>query len=211
MSEIKLGTQPEFRKLSISDAVVIDEENQIVRITASSEFPVMRYDWREGEYYDEILSHTIEDIDLSRMLDGGPNLDRHRGDQVGVIEGFTIDAATKKSVVDIRFSKNTPRAVIIFKDVVDKIRKNVSVGYEKTRIVEVIEAKEAGKRKQVRFGWMPFEISWEPVPADPTVGAGRDKQGKDGPGARELSFDTPNVAERELEQQEDTPKIILLI
>ncbi len=210
MPQMKLGSQPEFRQLSISDAVVIDEENQIVRITASSEFPVMRYDWRESEYYDEILSHNVEDIDMARMQDGGPNLDKHRGDQVGVIENFTIDAATKKSVVDIRFSKNTPRAVIIFKDVRDKIRKNVSVGYEKTKIVEVIEAKEAGKRKQVRFGWMPFEVSWEPVPADPTVGAGREKQGKDGPGARELSFEIPEDEPTE-RNKEDKPNIILMI
>ena len=189
MPKVQIGCfGAEQRQMSIGAVEVLDEKEQIVRLTAASEYPVMRYDWHQDEYYDEILSHDPADVDLARMQDGGPILDRHHGDQIAVCERITVNTQTRKTELEIRFSKATPRAITIFQDVKDKIRKNVSVGYEKKAIVGTIEAKEAGKRRQVRFSWMPFECSFEPVPADPTVGVGR---GKDDPAARLLEHNLP--------------------
>ena len=131
--ETTVGCHDERRELNFR-AEVVDEEKRLVRLTASSEHPVLRYDWREGEYYDEILSHDSKDVDLSRLQDGGPILDRHRGDQIAVVRetGFAKDATRDgKQCLEllVEFSKVTPRAQVIYQDVLDDIRKNVSVGY----------------------------------------------------------------------------------
>lgn len=187
--EIRIGCNDEVRNFA-ARAEIVDAEKRIVKLTASSEYPVLRYDWANGEYYDEILSHEPKHVDLSRMEDGGPILDKHHGDQVAVVETTPTFTAEKKMELDARFSKVTPRAQIIYDDVEDGIRRNVSVGYTKTAIVSMDEPTKDNKlvRKQVRFAWQPFETSFEPVPADPTVGVGRSRNGQDEPDALELPF-----------------------
>jgi hypothetical protein len=181
-----LGVNEETRKLQNVDIAIIDEETRTVRFSASSEFPVERYDWRDGSKYMEILSHDPADVDLERMRAGGPLLDKHYGDQLEVVE--KIEIKDKRLMIEARFSKNA-RPTEIFNDIVDKIRTNVSIGYNKTGIVS--SKAEKGKLKEVRFAWYPFEVSMEPVPADPTVGIGRDLAA----GKRELSLgETPQTA-----------------
>ena len=167
----KLSVKPEYRALQDFEPSAIDTEKRTVTLTGSSELAVERYDWDSGEVYDEILSHDPADVDLSRMLDSGPVLDRHRGDQIAVVEAAEIRDG--KSVFTIRFSSATERARVIFEDVVAGIRRNVSVGYLKTEIVS--STRDENGRRRVVFRWQPYEISFEPVPADPTVGVGREQ------------------------------------
>lgn len=167
----KLSVQNEFRVLQGLDVGDIDEEKRTVRLTGSSEYPVERLNYATGERYVEILSHDPADVDLSRMKDGGPVLDRHWGDQIAVIEEAAINAERKVEYL-IRFSDATERANAIFRDVVKKIRRNVSSGYSKLNIVKT-EKIDGGRRSMHYFRWQPFELSFEPVPADPTVGVGR--------------------------------------
>jgi HK97 family phage major capsid protein len=72
----------------------------------------------------------------------------------------------------IRFGRSE-LAQEIFQDVKDKIRKHMSVGYERLKTISA-ETKEGGRRC-IRFAWRPFELSVVPVPADPGVGIGRSK------------------------------------
>lgn len=170
----KLTTGMEYRAFGDFSPDGIDPEKRTVTLTGSSEIEVERFDWETGERYLEVLSHDPADVDLSRMLDGGPVLDRHRGDQIAVVDAAEVrDGKTRFTC---RFSSATERANVIFSDVVAGIRRNVSVGYMKTGVVSQ-ERTESGVMRIV-FRWMPYEISFEPVPADPTVGVGRKASGK---------------------------------
>ena len=142
----------------------IDEENRRVELAFSSEAEVERW------FGIEVLDHSPESVMLDRLRDGGAVLVMHDwDDQVGVVESVTI-GADRRGRAWVRFG-NGVRASEIFQDIVDRIRKHVSVGYTVKR-VEVTE--RAGMPDLVRVtSWEPYEISIVSVPADPTVGVGR--------------------------------------
>ncbi|MFE8348665.1 MAG: phage major capsid protein, partial [Xylella fastidiosa subsp. multiplex] len=70
----------------------------------------------------------------------------------------------------VRFGRS-PRAEEILRDVLDGIRKHVSVGYLVHK-VEVIGQRDAGPLYRAT-DWEPIEISIVSIPADPSVGIGR--------------------------------------
>ncbi|WP_296652867.1 phage major capsid protein [Paraburkholderia sp.] len=143
----------------------IDAEARTVQVAFSSETPVRQW------YGMEILSHADGAVDMSRLNNFGANLmDHDWTDQVGVIESATIDADGMGRAL-IRFSRSA-RAQEIFQDVIDGIRKHVSVGY---RVLEIVltEQSEDGPDVYTVTSWLPYEISWVAVPADTTVGVGR--------------------------------------
>ncbi len=143
----------------------IDEENRTVEISFSSELAVERY------FGDEILSHAESDVDFQRLLDGGPVLvDHDATDLVGVVDKVWLDDTKARAI--IRFSKNE-RANEVFQDILDGIRKNVSVGYE-VQSIRLLEEK-GGKSTYLVDKWMPYELSLVSIPADNSVGVGRSK------------------------------------
>jgi HK97 family phage major capsid protein len=110
-------------------------------------------------------------VRLDRLESGGAVLcDHDVRDIVGVIESVRIDGdLVGRSVV--RFGKSA-RADEVFNDVVDGIRKFVSVGY----IIHDAEpvATRDGMTDTYRVtDWEPYEISLVSVPADASVGVGR--------------------------------------
>lgn len=147
--------------------VEVNKDNRTVMFSASSEYPAIRQDAESGEIYYEVLSHNPEDVDLSRMT-GAPILDNHDGDQIGVVESAEIRGG--KMIVRARFGRSA-RAEEVFSDVVDGIRRNVSVGYMTTACIDEERAEDG--RRVLRFKWQPCEVSIVGVPADPTVGIGR--------------------------------------
>ena len=185
--KLKLKTGPAFRALNESGIDIEDSERRVVQFSGSSEYPVERFDWDSGERYMEILDHSPENVDLSRVLSGGPILDCHWGDQIGVIESIALD--NKRTVVTARFSKAGDRANQIWSDVENGIRRSISVGYRLTKILEVKSGDHSDISgrvlKQIRFAWQPYEFSLVTVPADPTVGFGRSNW----QGVETLSFD----------------------
>lgn len=142
----------------------INAEARTVELAFSSEIPYERW-WGT-----EILDHSPGACDLTRLKAGGPLLcDHNVRDQVGVIESVRIDADRVGRAV-VRFGKSA-RAEEIFQDVVDGIRRNVSVGYE---IQDLVLAEKSGDTETYRVTrWTPFEISLVACPADFTVGVGR--------------------------------------
>lgn len=141
-----------------------DIEKRTVELAFSSEIEAERW------FGIEILDHSPSSVRLERLRDGGANLvDHDWTDQVGVVESVTIGADRRGRAV-VRFGKSV-RASEIFQDVIDGIRKHVSVGYR------VLAAKLEETRGEVDVyritDWEPFEISWVSVPLDHSVGVGR--------------------------------------
>lgn len=163
------AAEPATRSLNLklntgSRSLVIDEATRTVELAFSSETPVSRW------FGDEILDHSPEAVDLSRLLSGGALLmDHDTRDQIGVVESVRIDEDRVARAV-VRFGRSA-RAKEIFDDVVDGIRTNISVGYM------IQDWKLTGERDGVEVytitRWTPYEISFVSVPADPTVGVGR--------------------------------------
>lgn len=145
----------------------IDEDARTVELAFSSET-----DKVERWFGIEVLDHKPESVRLERLNDGGALLSEHNSsNQIGVIESAKID---KDGVgrATVRFSKNNPKAEQEFRDVVDGIRRHVSVGY---RVHEaVLEKEDADGPNTYRItDWEPYEVSLVSIPADPSVGVGR--------------------------------------
>ncbi|MGH7261616.1 MAG: phage major capsid protein, partial [Nitrospiraceae bacterium] len=99
----------------------VKETERTVELSFSSESPVERWwGW-------ETLDHAAKSVRLGRLNDGGAVLVDHGGDQIGVVEQAEI-AADRKGRALLRFGKGQ-RAMEVFQDIVDGIRRNVSVSY----------------------------------------------------------------------------------
>jgi HK97 family phage major capsid protein len=149
-------------KLDIKAEAFIPEE-RTVEISFSSEEPYQRY-WGI-----EILGHGEGEINFERLNDSAPLLLQHNhDDQIGVVERVWIEEGRGKAL--IRFGKGELSSEI-YQDVIDSIRRNVSVGYQINEY-KLIEEKEGEGTYRVT-SWTPFEISIVSVPADQSVGVGR--------------------------------------
>jgi len=149
-----------------------DDDQMEFRATISSELPVTRWFGRE------ILDHTDASIRMGRLNGGAAVLDRHHGDQIAVVTGARLNDK-RQLVIDYRFSRNTPRADIIRRDVIDGIRRNVSVDYQIHAMQR--DGETDGIVSFRATDWEPLGFSFEPIPADPTIGVGRKMENKNGP------------------------------
>jgi hypothetical protein len=157
MPEIK-QTGVQFRELKFD--IKPDVESRVFSIPVSSEAPVERW-WGT-----EILDHSAEAVDMSRLQDGAPLLlDHDPTRQIGVIEGASV-SADKRLNATIRFSRSALGEEVM-QDVMDGIRRNVSIGYR------IDSLQEVSKDTYLANRWLPMEISVVSVPADAGVGFGR--------------------------------------
>lgn len=151
--------------LAIDDAAqnTSDEQNRTVMLSFSSESPVQRL--INGQYYNEILLHGQDNVDLSRLNNSAAVLFNHNMDhQIGVVEMASIDP-DKIGRAIVRFS-DTEKADEKFRMIQEGILTKVSVGYE------ILDYVIDGEILNVTR-WMPYEISMVSVPADDFVGVGR--------------------------------------
>ena len=152
------------RQLSI-ETRAIDADARTIELALSSEYPVERY------FGMEVLDHSPESVDLSRLQNGAAVLVNHNfDDHVGVVESVRIDA-DRRVRVQVRLGKSA-RATEIFNDVNDGILRHVSVGYQIHEAV-LDETRDDGPDVYRITRWTPYEVSLVTVPADPTVGIGR--------------------------------------
>lgn len=142
----------------------INKEARTVEVAFSSNIELKRW----GEI--EILSHAAGAVDLSRLQDGAALLFNHDLDeQLGVVESARIDPDGKGRAV-VRFGRSED-AEEKWQDVQDGILRHISVGY-KIEEVKLTETRD-GVDVYTVTRWQPYEISFVTVPADTTVGVGR--------------------------------------
>ena len=176
----------------------IDKEARTVEIAFSSEDPYLRW------YGYEILGHRDGEVDMDFMASGAaPFLLQHRhSDQMGVVESARIDKDGKGRAV-VRFSKSA-KAEEIFQDIIDGIRKNISVGYEVLEMTLVEQKKD--EPDVYRMKWRPFEASSVSVPADTSVGVGRSGEVPTNPKIEVTRMDPKEKEQKEKEQREAIEK-----
>lgn len=152
------------RSLAV-DLTTIDKDARTVEVAVSSEYPVRRW------FGMEVLDHSPEAVDLTRLRAGAPLLLQHNSwsGQIGVVDEAWLDS-DRRLRARIRFSRSE-RAEEIWQDVIDGIRRNISVGYIPVEMV--LERSADGLDHYRVTRWEPYEVSSVSVPADPTVGVGR--------------------------------------
>ena len=142
----------------------LNSVDRTVELAFSSEAEV------ERSFGFEILDHSLNSVRLDRLRAGAALLVGHdRDDQVGVVESVSIDVDRRGRTV-VRFG-NSQRADEIFQDVKDGIRRLISFGYTVHNVVR--EGTRNGVDVFRVTDWEPFEISIVSIPADVTVGIGR--------------------------------------
>ena len=131
----------------------------------------------------EILDHAPGAVDLQRINEIGCLLFNHNRDAViGKVNRAWLDG--NRGMAEVEFDTDE-QSEVIFQKVKSGTLKGVSVGYR----IDSLEEVQAGKTSadgrftgpcEIARKWWPFEISIVSVPADATVGVGREagQQGK---------------------------------
>lgn len=152
-----------------------EDEPTRYELSVSSEYKLRRW------FGIEVLGHEPGDVNMARMV-GAPLLLNHdTGDQIGVVEEAWLDEKRKKLRARVYFSRSQ-RAQEIEDDLVRKVRRQVSVGYEidPKGVKLVTRGEKKGEPDEYRLTrWMPYEVSIVPVGADPNVGVGRSNPATD--------------------------------
>ncbi|EMX4149683.1 phage major capsid protein [Escherichia coli] len=141
-------------------------------IAFSSTQPYQRQFWDEQNQemvvLDEILVHTPEAVDLSRLNNNAPLLFNHNFDNhIGVVCNARIDADNVGRAL-VKFSKHGTLANDIRNKVIEGTMEKISVGYD----IKEYHIDYA-KSQLIVSKWIPHEISFVTVPADDTVGLNR--------------------------------------
>ena len=131
----------------------------------------------------EILDHAPGAVDLQRINEIGCLLFNHNRDAViGKVNRAWLEG--NRGMAEVEFDTDE-QSEVIFQKVKSGTLKGVSVGYR----IDSLEEVQAGKTSadgrftgpcEIARKWWPFEISIVSVPADATVGVGREagQQGK---------------------------------
>lgn len=141
-------------------------------IAFSSTQPYQRQFWDEQNQemvvLDEILVHTPEAVDLSRLNNNAPLLFNHNFDNhIGVVCNARIDADNVGRAL-VKFSKHGTMANDIRNKVIEGTMEKISVGYD----IKEYHIDYA-KGQLIVTKWAPYELSFVTVPADDTVGLNR--------------------------------------
>lgn len=158
--DLKLGRL--LRDLTSAPITLTRAEDKPVTLSfpASSEAPVQRW------FGTEVLSHEGGSVRLQRMTGGAaPLLFNHDwNDPVGMVTGARV--ADGRLMVDAQLFATARAAEIA--SMVDGGLHNVSIGYEIHEVTEDVK-----RAVYTATDWEPLEVSIVTVPADPSVGIGR--------------------------------------
>ena len=148
-----------------------EDDVRTFTLSFSSEEPVRRW------FGDEILAHDEASVNLDRLRNLGTVLYNH--DKNAVVGRITKAwVANGRGQAEIEFDTDE-----FSEKIRQKVRsgslKGVSVGYIVNRFEELYpeQTSKDGRFKgpaSIAREWTPYEISIVAIPADPTVGVGRD-------------------------------------
>lgn len=142
-------------------------------LSFSSEEPYERY-WGI-----EVLDHSEGAIDLTRLSEIGCVLFNHNRDLViGKVNRVWVE--NSKGYAEIEFDSDE-ESEKIYQKVKSGTLKGVSVGYRVDSWEEIAPNKKSADGRftgpaEIAKKWTPYEISIVSVPADPTVGVGREME-----------------------------------
>lgn len=158
-------TQNQTRLFQVEIERIDGEQNDRTRrMSLSSEAPYKRFDGTE------ILGHGTGEVRLDRIRQAGPLLWMHDWDKhVGRI--VNVELSNGKIYIDVKFSRS-PLGQEKLQDLDDGIIKEVSVGYQ---VYNWERMEKDGESYRVT-DWEPYEASLVTVPADITVGVGRQQE-----------------------------------
>lgn len=154
-------------------AVEGEENTRKFTLSFSSEEPYMRW------FGNEILDHKDGAIDMTRLTEMGVVLYNHNRDNViGKVTRAWIEDG--KGRAEIEFDSDDQSEVIRQK-VESGTLKGVSVGYMVDSWEEVMPGKQSADGRftgpcSIARKWAPYEISIVSIPADTTVGVGREME-----------------------------------
>ena len=172
-------------------------DDPTIPVAISSESPVERHFGRE------VLSHDGGAIDLTYARDGLPFLMNHdTGVQLGVVRNIKV-GSDKVLRGRVTFG-NHPDAAWVRKDLLEGVRPNISVGYRVNSMKLSGSDAERGDEYTVD-SWTPMEVSTVPVPADITVGVGREGETGALPVVVRASISPAQPAEEGTMDKIDTP------
>lgn len=172
---MKQGTNEQRMFLGSSALTRVDGEGNERKFTLSfsSEEPYERW-WGI-----EILDHAPGAVDLNRLNDIGCLLFNHNRDAVlGKVTRAWIE--NNRGYAEVEFDTDA-QAEVIYQKVRSGTLKGVSVGYRIDSLEEVQPGKTSADGRftgpaEIARKWWPFEISIVSVPADGTVGVGREAE-----------------------------------
>lgn len=160
-----------FRELPDCGIRAVEGEDRRFELSFSSEAPYQRW------YGPEILDHSDGAVDLSRLNSIGVLLYNHdRDDVIGRVVEAKIERGRGLAVVEFDTDQ-------LSETILQKVRcgtlKGVSVGYVVDQWEEVLPGQTSADGRfagpcSIARRWTPYEISIVSVPADASVGVGRD-------------------------------------
>lgn len=160
------------RAAQIDSGGIIDEDERIVELSFSSEEPYTRASFFNDPWV-EILGHKKTEADLTRLNQSAPFLFNHSShgatDHIGVVEKAWIKNG--RGMARVRMT-TAPDADPIWHRIKEGTLRNISVGYQINQRSLVREHDDGPDEYRVTR-WTPMEISAVPLPADATVGIGR--------------------------------------
>jgi len=179
------------RDMTVSAIRAEEGEGRKVTLSFSSEEPYDR------ALFIEILDHSEGAVDLSRLNEIGCLLYNHNRDKViGKITRAWVENGRGQAEVEF---DDDAESDTIYKKVKSGSLKGVSVGYMvnmgECEVITAGKKSEDGRFKgpcHVMRKWQPYEISIVSIPADSTVGVGREWDGPE----FSPSGETPQLARR---------------
>lgn len=143
----------------------VDIDARTVELTWTTGAKGRRWSWDVGSYMEE-LDVSDGAVRLDRLNNGAPLLDTHNQYQLSavlaVVERAWLEGGEGHALV--RFSKRED-ADVVFKDVVDGILRNISVGYAVHRY-EVVDEEDDKLPTYRAVDWEPLELSLVPIGFD---------------------------------------------
>jgi len=150
------------------EAIDVDKRTVDLVFSTASGGDVVRYDWDTGQRYVERLSLDPKHVRLDRLNSGAPLLNAHSAYElsnvIGVVEEGSVVLGKSDARATVRFSKRDD-VEPYYRDVLDKIIRNVSVGYRVHRFEQQEKPKD-GLPVRLAVDWEPYEISMVPMGAD---------------------------------------------
>lgn len=174
---------PMSRSLPATLTIRAAEEGQAddgllrLRLSASSEEPYLRASWWDDPWI-EVLGHKSGEVDLVRLNGGAAVMANHdRYTAIGATPLAAIGAVERawleggRLMADLVISRREALADLR-QDIADGLVKNVSIGYQINERT-LVKAYDNQPNEYRVTAWQPFEISLVDIPADATVGLGR--------------------------------------